>query len=272
MATYLLTWNPKNYPWYDLHDCISRIKRNKACRYSWSCGSNKRIRKGDRLFLIRLGKEPRGIMASGWATSGVYPDIHWDEAKAIEGKRALYIKVRFDAILNPEKHIFPLSRLREGIYRRMHWTPQSSGVTISDEVAEQLEKDWSRFLSAIGLETKAISFPEEAEVGETFIEGAKKRIVVNAYERDSRAREACIRHYGLSCAVCGFNFEEAFGRIGKGYIHVHHIKPLSEIGGEYELDPIEDLRPICPNCHAMIHQRKPAYSIEELREILKRRR
>jgi predicted HNH restriction endonuclease len=43
---------------------------------------------------------------------------------------------------------------------------------------------------------------------------------------------------------------------------------LSEIGGEYIVDPVADLRPVCPNCHAVLHRRIPAYSIEEVRVFL----
>ena len=76
-------------------------------------------------------------------------------------------------------------------------------------------------------------------------------------------------HYGYNCTVCNFNFEKAYGELAKGIIHVHHIKPLHEIASNYEVDPIRDLRPVCPNCHSVIHSRRPPYEIEELREILK---
>ena len=101
---------------------------------------------------------------------------------------------------------------------------------------------------------------------EYYLEGATKSITINAYERDRRARARCLEHYGYDCSVCGFNFANVYGDIGNGYINVHHIKPLSEIGEEYELDPIGDLRPVCPNCHAMIHTKAPPYSIEEVAE------
>jgi len=71
--------------------------------------------------------------------------------------------------------------------------------------------------------------------------------------KDPYARQQCIEHYGSRCSVCDFDFEQVFGERGRGFIHVHHLKPLSEIQDEYEIDPIQDLRPICPNCHAMIH-------------------
>ena len=59
-----------------------------------------------------------------------------------------------------------------------------------------------------------------------------------------------------------------YGKIGEGFIHVHHLLELSVIKKEYKVDPINDLRPVCPNCHAMLHRKKPAYSIEELRNVI----
>jgi len=108
----------------------------------------------------------------------------------------------------------------------------------------------------------------------TFNEGAKKQILVNTYERSPLARAICIQHHGLNCSVCGLNFERTYGEIGIGFIHVHHINPLSEIDKNYEINPVTDLRPVCPNCHAMIHRRTPPYTIDdtidELKAILKK--
>jgi len=115
-----------------------------------------------------------------------------------------------------------------------------------------------------------IALPEEIELPEKFFEGASKKISINAYERNSKARIACIKHYGATCFVCGFNFSKTYGEIGNGLIHVHHLIPLSEIKAQYELDPINDLRPICPNCHAIIHRTQPALSVEQLKNHLKR--
>jgi len=67
------------------------------------------------------------------------------------------------------------------------------------------------------------------------------------------------------------NFADRYGEIGDGFIHVHHLRPISSIGAEYVIDPISDLRPLCPNCHAMVHRRAPAITIEELREVLRLR-
>ncbi len=112
-----------------------------------------------------------------------------------------------------------------------------------------------------GIESPDIIYPEE--VSSELKEGSKKSITVNSYERNPKARSECINRYGVSCTVCGFNFESTYGQRGKGFIHVHHLIPISNIGDEYEINPITDLRPVCPNCHAMLH-RKGNISIEEL--------
>lgn len=114
---------------------------------------------------------------------------------------------------------------------------------------------------------KKIDFPYPDEIeGKDLYEGIKKQITINAYERSSQARQECINKYGYKCIICNFDFEKNYGDIGKNFIHVHHIKPLSEIDEKYKINPIEDLRPVCPNCHAMLHKRKPAYSIKEIQD------
>lgn len=98
-------------------------------------------------------------------------------------------------------------------------------------------------------------------------EGSKTSILVNKYERNPEARSKCIEHYGTKCQVCGFDFKDKYGEIGEGFIEVHHKKPISEIGASYEVDHINDLIPVCSNCHSMLHRiRKQTLSIEELQQ------
>lgn len=111
------------------------------------------------------------------------------------------------------------------------------------------------------------ALPDELE-GRELMEGAAKTVTVNAYERNPAARAKCLAHHGYTCAVCEFNFASVYGELGKNYIHVHHVVPLSEVEGEYVVDPIRDLVPVCPNCHAMIHVTRPCLSIEQLKGYL----
>jgi hypothetical protein len=117
-----------------------------------------------------------------------------------------------------------------------------------------------------------LKLPEEVPSGSAYCEGSVQRILVNRYERDPRAREECIRHYGTKCFLCGFDFVAVYGEVMAGFIHVHHLNPLSSVGPEYVVDPTQDLRPVCPNCHAVLHRREPPYSLDEVREFLEARR
>ncbi len=111
-------------------------------------------------------------------------------------------------------------------------------------------------------------YPEDLIEEEEYIEGAKKQITVNAYERSSKARQACIKKYGYRCQVCSMKFSEAYGKIGERFIHVHHKKQLAGRRTSYKVNPTIDLEPVCPNCHAMLHTSDPPLGIEELKEIM----
>lgn len=100
-------------------------------------------------------------------------------------------------------------------------------------------------------------------------EGSPTEVRLTRYERNPAARCACIDRWGLCCCVCGFGFEAVYGPLGAGYIQVHHLVPLAEIGEQYEVDPVNDLRPVCPNCHAMLHRLDPVLTIDELRSVLR---
>jgi hypothetical protein len=119
-----------------------------------------------------------------------------------------------------------------------------------------------------GLDTP---LPEEVSPTPGLIEGATRTVAVNAYERDPRVRRLCLDAHGAGCAVCGMTFGAVYGPVADGYIHVHHLRPLSEVRAAHAVDPVADLRPVCPNCHAVIHLRVPAYSISEVRGFRQQR-
>lgn len=115
---------------------------------------------------------------------------------------------------------------------------------------------------------ESIIYPEVVS-GVQLVEGGKKQITINAYERNPYARKKCIEYFGAKCVVCGFDFAKVYGDDFSGIIHVHHIKPLSEISDEYIIDPIRDLVPVCPNCHLVIHSKPDGvYTIEEVKQLM----
>lgn len=109
---------------------------------------------------------------------------------------------------------------------------------------------------------------ERSTLDREYNEGHRIKVYVNKYERSKSAREACIREYGYTCAVCQMNFEDRYGELGKNFIHVHHRVPLTEVGKRYVVDPVNDLVPVCPNCHSMLHRGNQIDSIDWLRKLL----
>ena len=112
-----------------------------------------------------------------------------------------------------------------------------------------------------------VDYPEDDD---KLYEGALVKVMANKYERNQKARRECVAKKGYQCLVCGRDFEATYGEIGKNFIHVHHLTPISSIGQEYELNVDTDLAPVCPNCHYMLHRKDPPYTIVELKEILAR--
>ena len=105
---------------------------------------------GDRLFLLRQGLEPRGIVGSGWAVSNVFDDWHWDEAKRAAGQRAWCVEMEFDVLLDAEREaILTREQLNAGVLAQMHWDSQSSGILIPGNVAQQLEIKWTLLTSKL---------------------------------------------------------------------------------------------------------------------------
>ena len=97
------------------------------------------------------------------------------------------------------------------------------------------------------------------------LEGLKYESSVTRYERDRGNRKDCIAHYGYVCQICEMNFEKTYGEIGKDFIEVHHLHPVSQ--GERQVNPIEDLIPLCSNCHSMIHRQEDVSDWKGLKEI-----
>lgn len=176
--------------------------------------------------------------------------------KSLSGK---YARLKLVKFLDSEK--LSLDELKK---HGLKAAPQGP-MKVKEQLEAYLESNFNDYYSE-GV------FPEE--VSETLEEGHRRTIMVNKYERSSIARQKCIEEHGLNCAVCDMNFEEIYGEVGKGFIHVHHIVPLYEVGGSYKVDYKKDLVPVCPNCHAMLHKKLNGelVSIDQLKLMLKKRR
>ncbi len=258
MGTFLLTWNSEKWEWDDelRAEEIETTASGASVSGQWSTGNRtKDVNRGDRAFLIQQGPG-RGLVASGRFTSEVFQEDHWDKSP---GKVANYASVAWDRILSDEEMI-PIDLVQQAVSTIDFDNLQSSGVRVPPPGDTELESLWA--------EWAGIYISPDEEGSDLLSEGSRTRVSVNRYERSRLARELCIAHYGLQCQVCNVDFSRRYGPIGRGFIHVHHLVEISTIGSDYVVDPIADLRPVCPNCHAMLHTRAPAYALEELRELL----
>jgi len=259
MNTILFVWNPNNWHWDNLSEAV--VEANQTGKYfdEWSCGNVKSIKKGDRAFLVKLGTHPKGIIGSGFVASDVFQALHWDKEKAEIGKMTNKVHIEFDVL--SEVPLIIEEELKHDSFLHQTWFPQMSGISIKSEVATHLELLWAE-------KTGTNQNDNNAAIATSYSEGRRVLREAYTYERNTKARTDCLEHYGYKCVICGFDFLDFYGDIGKDFIHVHHRKPVSEIGKEYFIDPITDLVPICPNCHAMIHRKVPALSVEQLRRSI----
>ena len=95
------------------------------------------------------------------------------------------------------------------------------------------------------------------------------QVSVDAHERNPVAHQACVVRHGNKCSVCGLCFKKRYGAVGRGFIEIHHLEATPRPESGQALDPVDDLRPVCPNCHAMLHRRRPPLSLCELRAMLR---
>ena len=167
--------------------------------------------------------------------------------------------------------------------RRTVTEPRASGAArmlqeLADEYfdaapddAQDIEHDPGNHQSSSLSGDEAGAFDEDGG----FVEGATKMVPVVVYERDPEARRICLKYHGAKCQVCGIDFGEEYGDFATGFIHVHHKTPVARAAkdGEYRVNPKDDLVPVCPNCHAMLHRHpdKPC-TVETLKAIREARR
>lgn len=232
---------------------------------------------GTEAWLVLQGRHGRGLIGHGVIVSE-RPAPRRQEPGAVVAERPaprlnepgaasaapagspLYVRVAFDALL-PAGDQIPPGVLKEAV-PGVDWDAlHGSGLTLDPSAEPLLRGLWSEF-GPPGTD------PTQPVPG-TVPAAAVSRVEVNRYEHSPDARRACIAHHGTSCAVCGFSFEIAYGEIGKEFIPVHHLVPVSQLGSHYELDPVTDLVPLCANCHAMAHHGvSTPRTVAELRRIM----
>lgn len=240
----------------------------------------KNVVQGGKLMFIARGERPRRIHF--WADFAGDPEVTVDEAWERFGP-ALGAR---DA--NEWRHLVDrLPAIRSKGRLRVLVGENAFAPAMPVELAaasvpesDNATKGWSiddgavdRILSLSGAtEAEERNLPDQGEVFTGFVEGATKWVLVNRFERNRRARDACLAHWGTVCVVCETGLAEVYGPLAAKVVHVHHLVPLAEIGAEYTVNPVEHLRPVCPNCHAVIHAANPPLTISAVQDLLRNQR
>jgi predicted HNH restriction endonuclease len=116
----------------------------------------------------------------------------------------------------------------------------------------------------------AVENAEESEDEEQErFEGRLTEAKVLRRQRNRAARQQCLEASGYTCYVCGFNFEKAYGDVGKNFLEVHHTKPLATYDDEHPI-PQSELVALCSNCHSMVHRKREVLDVDELKVIFNR--
>lgn len=250
--TYLLTWNPDRFAWHELNAEAAAVARGEKLNSRWSCGNTTSIPEGSRIFMIRQGVPPRGIVAAGWVTGASYRDLHWDDERAERGDETNYVDILLDSLLDKSAEPFAVQDLPHAELRNVNWSTPASGIRIHDSAAALLELLWAQFRGvdiedSIGIEAASA------------VEGSLRLALIRHRSRERVLRAAKIRAAlqsgGLACEVpgCGFDFERRYGQLGAGFAHVHHLVPLADLERPTRVT-LNDLAIVCANCHAMIHR------------------
>ena len=135
-TSWLLIWNPTRFDLSRLKKELKELRQKGSTEFSWSCSRTKGIEVGDRVFLMRVGDEPRGLVASGYATGFPEERPHWED----EAKVTNYVPVKWEWF-DPVPLIFR-EELDEPQFAGVKWSPQASGIRIKGEAADNLEREW----------------------------------------------------------------------------------------------------------------------------------
>jgi 5-methylcytosine-specific restriction enzyme A len=261
LNTYLLTWNPARASWDSLLRDATRSQLGELVEMRWSSGNTKRIVPGDRLFLMRVGVEPRGIVASGWAREAPAYGLHWEAARADDGDKTLYVTVEFERILDCDQSLpLSLDYLKEQL-PPFNWTPQSSGLQILPTVALHLEKAWMEHVERVPVEASEDISALEGQPEIRYVRHRRRE----RYIRDAKIAEVLASGKRLTCEVpgCGFDFEARYGTGARGLAIVHHLEPLASLNGP-RLTRLSDVVIVCANCHTFIHHGGRCRELSEL--------
>lgn len=259
MAAVFLGWNPNRLDRWDYGAAVVQVAETGRFLGRWRVGRRRSIQAGTEAWLLVQGRSDAGtgLIGHGVIMSEPYEAAHSGD----DGVTEWYVSVAYDALLPAGDQIRPgiLSAAVPGI--RWGSALRRPGMNVPASAEPGLRQLWRDLGPAAQDPTRPVAG--------TYPQYAVCRSEVNRYEQDPDARRVCLAFHGTSCAACGFSFEAVYGAVGAGFINVHHTVPAAMLGNRYRLDPVADLVPLCPNCHAMAHQDvSTPRTVAELRQVI----
>ena len=239
---------PANKKYYDYESAFNELKE-----IDWKT-NNYKFKIGDIVYLYATKPEMKIKIAAIVTKINISADQVIDDSKFWVGENiytnATYTRLKFVENINSD--LYTLKNL-------------NNQYEISGNIQNPRKIYSENLINDLNTKIKKVSITNAL-----YTEGKKIISLNNRYERNKYAREKCIEIHGVNCKICDFNFEEKYGEHAKGFIHVHHIKKISDISHEYIVDPESDLIPLCPNCHSVVHMNKfQEMSIDEIKRLIK---
>lgn len=154
------------------------------------------------------------------------------------------------------------SRTSENIFGPV--TPQQESWWIAFEYKAASDESEMLIFADILLFLLFFLFPYQT-IGDE--EGATTGRISTKFERSRFNRALSLAFHGYDCKACGMNMRDTYRGLKNNFVHVHHLNPVAE-AGITKLDPIRDMVPLCPNCHAIAHMRNPPYTVLEIKQMI----
>lgn len=271
MAAIILVWDPDRGEGWNYAAAVERVGETGQFLADWTVTGPAQILACTEVWLWVQGRTRCGLLGHGTVVSGAHhgpaaagepelPGAHGTAAAPLH-TAARRIAVAFDALIPSGDELPPA--LFADVVPDIPWIAPMRPVTVLAPFLEaKVRAVWR------GFGPSRTSAPDHLVPG-SYPEQASRRVEVNRFESSAEAQRICIAHHGASCAACGLSFESTYGDSGAGFIEVHHLVPPELLGSGYQLDPVVDLVPLCPNCHAMAHLGVATpRTVAELRQLL----
>jgi HNH endonuclease len=269
---WVFTWNPETrkrqrWPPQDLLKLVKDFDSKGVASEWWSCNAWHDVKPGCRAYLLRQGKT-HGIFGSGQIVRG-------PRRKAGGGPRSWEVEIEFDKqrpdhLVYPETSGFLVTeeQLRAVGADNVLGHPASGQVTFPPDVAREIDG----IIDDLRLSNGTVLPDDDYEA--EFPEGRELFLKHRARERNRAvvelAKSLFLRKHGrFFCQACGFDFERTYGDLGRGFIEAHHTIPVSELSAG-STTRANEIALICPNCHRMLHRKRPWLPVDELQTLLNR--